>query len=62
MSTTATKNWNSGRGAVATAIALPAQDSGTSMRDAMVVVRDTIIVLAIQLAFRAGLLLRRWNY
>jgi hypothetical protein len=62
MSTTATKNWNSDRGAVATAIALPAQDAGTSMRDAMVVVRDTIVVLAIQLAFRAGLLLRRWNY
>lgn len=62
MSTTATKNWNSDRGAVATAIALPAQDAGTSMRDAMVVVRDTIVVLAIQIAFRAGLLLRRWNY
>ncbi len=62
MSTMATKNWNSDRGPVATAIALPAQDSETSMRDAMVVVRDTIVVLAIQLAFRAGLLLRRWNY
>ena len=62
MSTMATKNWHSDRGAVATAIALPAQDAGTSMRDAMEVVRDTIIVLAIQLAFRAGLMLRRWNY
>jgi hypothetical protein len=60
MSTMATKNWNSERGA--TAIALPAQDAGTSMRDAMAVVRDTIIVLMIQLAFRAGLMLRRWNY
>jgi hypothetical protein len=62
MSTTATKNWSSNRGAVATAIALPAPDAGTWMRDAIVVVRDTIIVLAIQLAFRAGLMLRRWNY
>jgi hypothetical protein len=62
MSTMGAKNWHSGRGPVATAIAFPAQNSGTSMRDAMEVVRDTIIVLAIQLAFRAGLMLRRWNY
>jgi hypothetical protein len=62
MSTMTTRNWDADRGAVATAIALPAQDAGASMRDAMVVVRDTIIVLAIQLAFRAGLMLRRWNY
>jgi hypothetical protein len=34
---------------------------GSEMRDRLIVVRDTLIVLGIQIAFRMGLLLRRWN-
>ncbi len=32
------------------------------MRESLVYLRDTLIVLAIQLVFRATLAMRRWNY
>jgi len=57
MSQMQANQWDSGQGVVAAAIALPQQ--GMEM---MVVARDTMVVLMIQLAFRAMLLLRRWNY
>ena len=33
----------------------------SEMRDRLIVIRDTLIVLGIQIAFRTGMLLRRWN-
>ena len=33
-----------------------------SMRERLIAVRDIMIVLAIQIVFRAGMLLRRLNY
>ncbi|MGA8406702.1 MAG: hypothetical protein WB680_05950 [Candidatus Acidiferrales bacterium] len=44
--------------------ALPFPDSAQSsaLRSNMVALRDTLIVLAIQLVFRATLAMRRWNY
>ena len=62
MSQMQANQWDSGQGVVAAAIALPQQGMGPAMREMMVVARDTMIVLMIQLAFRAMLLLRRWNY
>lgn len=55
-------DWDLPHGAVATAIALPAQGAGSSMREMVIVARETAMVLLIQIAFRAMLLLRRWNY
>jgi hypothetical protein len=42
--------------------ALSADFEGDVMRERMVAVRDTLIVLGLQLLFRAVMLLRRWNY
>ena len=33
-----------------------------SMREKMVALRDTAIVLGLQVAFRLAMMLRRWNY
>lgn len=33
-----------------------------SMREKMVAIRDTAIVLGLQVAFRLAMMLRRWNY
>lgn len=35
---------------------------GFAFRAKLVDLRDTVIVLAIHLAFRAALIMRRWNY
>ncbi len=44
--------------------AMPFPDSAevSRMRRSVVALRDILIVLAIQLVFRATLLMRRWNY
>lgn len=57
----ATMAWQSNQGAATRAIPLVA-NTADSMRDKADAVRDTLFVLAIQLIFRAMLLLRRWNY
>jgi hypothetical protein len=35
---------------------------GISMRHRLAAVRDTLIVLALQVVFRATMVLRSWNY
>ncbi|MGD1211029.1 MAG: hypothetical protein ABR973_06695 [Candidatus Acidiferrales bacterium] len=35
---------------------------GISMRHRLVAVRDTIIVIGLQVVFRATMILRSWNY
>jgi hypothetical protein len=57
--------WKSGdRDASASAQSLPVSDSSevSGMRDRAIAFRDTMIVVAIQLVFRASLAMRRWNY
>ena len=58
----ANTNWN--RNHVADAVAIPYSTGfeGTSMRDFLAAVRDTLIVLALQIVFRATMILRRLNY
>jgi len=48
-------------GAVAAEMFSPAAEE-SAMRARLVALRDTIIVLALQLVFRTMMLLRRWNY
>jgi hypothetical protein len=43
-------------------MALSADFEEVAMRRMLVAVRDTLIVLGLQLVFRAVMLARRWNY
>ena len=47
---------------MAIAIPYPAVFEEISMRERLVVVRDTLIVLGLQVVFRATMILRRLNY
>jgi len=58
----ADNNWGRNREAVAVAIPYPAAFEGFSMRERLAVVRDTLIVLGLQVVFRATMILRRLNY
>lgn len=40
----------------------PSALDAAAMREKLVAVRDTMIVLGLQLVFRAFMMLRRWNY
>lgn len=43
-------------------MALPGSWEDSNMRARMETLRDTILVVALQIIFRATLVLRRWNY
>jgi len=43
-------------------IALPGSWEDTNMRARLETLRDTILVVALQMIFRATLVMRRWNY
>jgi hypothetical protein len=62
MSPKAGNRWNPRPAAVAVALPYPAALDFTVMRDKMQNLRDTLIVLGMQLVFRATMLLRRLNY
>jgi hypothetical protein len=62
MSALARSGWNSDRNPVAAEMAMPTGFEGFAMREKLVAVRDTLIVLGLQMVFRAVMLLRRWNY
>ena len=40
----------------------PENAKETAMRERMSALRDTLLVLGLQLVFRATLVMRRWNY
>jgi hypothetical protein len=56
--------WKSDRTASANAHALPLPDASevSVMRERAIALRDIVIVMAIQLVFRASMAMRRWNY
>lgn len=54
--------WITGHGSAKAEAALAADFEGVAMREKLYVVRDTLIVLGLQLLFRAVMVLRRWNY
>ena len=65
MSTLTSSVWKSdNRTASANAHALPFPDASevSVMRQRAIAFRDTMLVMAIQLVFRASLAMRRWNY
>jgi hypothetical protein len=61
MSALAGNRWNSDHEVTAEA-ALPVPAEEIAMREKLNVVRDTMIVLGIQIVFRAMILLRRLNF
>lgn len=62
MSARAANRWSARPQAVAIAIPYGAAFEVVAMRERLSLVRDTLLVLSMQLAFRAALLLRRLNY
>ena len=62
MSSLADGDWKTDGGAQAVQMARAAVVEETSMREKVDIVRDTLIVLMLQLVFRTMMLLRRWNY
>lgn len=65
MSTLTSTVWKSdSHTASANAHALPFPDASevSVMRQRAIAFRDTMLVMAIQLVFRASLAMRRWNY
>jgi hypothetical protein len=62
MSAQAGKYWNARPAAVAMALPYPATFEVTSIRERLTIVRDTLVVLGMQVAFRAVMILRRLNY
>ena len=61
MSAPANTSGSSNAQAVALEIPFSVAAGENEMRERLIVIRDTLIVLGIQLAFRTGILLRRWN-
>ncbi|MFZ3329203.1 MAG: hypothetical protein WA197_01125 [Candidatus Acidiferrales bacterium] len=64
MSTLCNMGWKPATRAttVVQAITSPDSPESSGVREIAVALRDTLIVLAIQLVFRATLAMRRWNY
>jgi hypothetical protein len=61
MSALAGNRWEVRSEAIGSAAPL-SKDSASALRDRMNAVRDTLLVLGLQLVFRVTLILRRWNY
>jgi hypothetical protein len=55
-------DWNGNRAPAGAEMALSAGFEEVAMREKLAAARDTLIVLGLQLVFRAVMLLRRWNY
>jgi hypothetical protein len=62
MSALASNRWGSGSEKSVAAMPFPENAKGTAMRERMSALRDTLLVLGLQLVFRATLVMRRWNY
>ena len=61
MSALAGNRWDVKREAIGSAAPL-SKDSPSPLQNRMNAVRDTLLVLGLQLVFRVTLILRRWNY
>ena len=62
MSALAGNRWNSQSEETVAAMPFPKNVEETAMRDRISAIRDTLLVLGLQLVFRATLIMRRWNY
>jgi hypothetical protein len=61
MSALAGNRWDVRREAIGSPAPL-SKDSPSPLQNRMNAVRDTLLVLGLQLVFRVTLILRRWNY
>jgi hypothetical protein len=61
MSALAGNRWEVRHEAIGTAAPL-SKDSTSLLQDRVNAVRDTLLVLGLQLVFRVTLIMRRWNY
>jgi hypothetical protein len=55
-------DWSADRNAPAELRPISAGVEGFSMREKLAAIRDTMIVLGLQIVFRIVMVLRRWNY
>ena len=62
MSALASNVWRQFRNAAAAEMPFPANCEEISMREKLNAVRDTLLVLALQIVFRATQAMRSWNY
>jgi hypothetical protein len=62
MSALANSGWESRDESTVGAMPFPESTEETALRERMLIMRDIILVLALQLVFRATMALRRWNY
>lgn len=62
MSVGAGKSWNARTTAAAVVLPHPFALEATPVRERLTIVRDTLVVLGMQMAFRAVMILRQLNY
>jgi hypothetical protein len=62
MSALANSGWESRGNGTIEELAFPEGSKETALRERMVILRDTILILGLQLVFRATMAMRRWNY
>jgi len=62
MSALAGNRWEVRRQAAMGSAAPLSKDSGSRLQNRLNAVRDTLLVLGLQVVFRITLILRRWNY
>ena len=62
MSALANGGWESRSSATVAQMPIPEAAEETGLSNQIRIIRDTILVLGIQIVFRATMVLRRWNY
>jgi hypothetical protein len=62
MSALAISGWKSRTSATVAAMPIPRAAEEKAVSKRFRILRDTLVVLAIQIVFRATMVLRRWNY
>jgi hypothetical protein len=62
MSVLANSGWESRNTATVATMPIPEASEEKALSKRIRIIRDTILVLGIQIVFRATMVLRRWNY
>lgn len=62
MSALANGGWESRSSGTVASMSIPQAAEESALSNRIRIIRDTILVLGIQIVFRATMVLRRWNY
>jgi hypothetical protein len=62
MSALANNTWDAEHDTTMAAMAMPKESQQQAVRVQLMNLRDTLLVLSLQLVFRATTILRHWNY